>query len=97
LVNKVNAYKLQDQGYNTIDANLKLGFKEDERDYSAIGFILKELNLNVIKLITNNPEKIKFVEDFGIKVDEQIPAITEINKFNKDYLQTKKDYMGHTL
>jgi len=97
LVNKVNAYKLQDEGYNTIDANLRLGFKEDERDYSAVGFILKDLNLNVIKLITNNPEKIKFVEDLDIKVDEQIPAITKINKFNKNYLQTKKDYMGHTL
>ena len=97
LVNKINAYNLQDQGYNTIDANLKLGFKDDERDYGAVGFILKDLNLKSIKLITNNPKKIKFVEDCGIKIDERIPAITKINKFNKNYLQTKKDYMGHIL
>ena len=97
LVNKINAYNLQDQGYNTIDANLKLGFKDDERDYGAVGFILKDLNLKSIKLITNNPKKIKFVEDCGIKIDERIPAITKINKFNKNYLQTKKHYMGHIL
>ena len=97
LVNKINAYNLQDEGYNTIDANLKLGFKDDERDYGAVGFILKDLNLKSIKLITNNPKKIKFVEDCGIKIDERIPAITKINKFNKNYLQTKKDYMGHIL
>ncbi len=97
LVNKINAYNLQDQGYNTIDANLKLGFKDDERDYGAVGFILKDLNLKSIKLITNNPKKIKFVEDCGIKIDERIPAITKINKFNKNYLQTKKEKMGHIL
>ncbi len=97
LVNKVNAYKLQDEGFNTIDANLKLGFKEDERDYGAVGFILKDLNIKEIKLITNNPTKIKFIEDCGIKIAERIPAITEINKFNKNYLQTKKDFMGHIL
>lgn len=97
LVNKINAYNLQDKGYNTIDANLKLGFKEDERDYSAVGFILKDLNLKTIKLITNNPKKIQFVENYGIKIDERIPAITKINKFNQNYLQTKKDYMGHIL
>ena len=97
LVNKVNAYKLQDEGFNTIDANLKLGFKEDERDYGAVEFILKDLNIKEIKLITNNPTKIKFIEDSGIKIAERIPAITEINKFNKNYLQTKKDFMGHIL
>lgn len=97
LVNKINAYNLQDQGYNTIDANLKLGFKDDERDYSAVGFILKDLNLKAIKLITNNPKKIKFVEECGIQIEERIPAITKINKFNQNYLQTKKEYMGHIL
>jgi GTP cyclohydrolase II len=97
LVNKINAYNLQDQGYNTIDANLKLGFKDDERDYRAVEFILKDLNLKTIKLITNNPKKIKFVEDCGIRIDERIPAITKINKFNQNYLQTKKEYMGHIL
>ncbi|MDN5101456.1 GTP cyclohydrolase II [Aliarcobacter butzleri] len=97
LVNKVNAYNLQDQGYNTVEANLKLGFKEDERDYKAVEFILKDLNLKTIKLITNNPKKIKFVEECGIKIEERIPAITKINKFNQNYLQTKKEELGHLL
>ncbi len=97
LVNKINAYNLQDQGYNTIDANLKLGFKEDERDYKAVGFILKDLGLKTIKLITNNPTKIEYVENSGIKIDERIPSITKINKFNENYLQTKKEHMGHIL
>lgn len=97
LINKVNAYNLQDQGYNTVEANLKLGFKEDERDYKAVEFILKDLNLKTIKLITNNPKKIEFIEECGIKIEERIPAITKINKFNENYLQMKKDYMGHIL
>ncbi len=83
LVNKINAYKLQDEGYDTIEANLKLGFKEDERDYSAVAFIIKDLNLKKLKLITNNPSKIDFVENLGIKITQRIPAITSINKYNK--------------
>ncbi|MAC84724.1 MAG: GTP cyclohydrolase II [Arcobacter sp.] len=97
LVNKINAYNLQDNGYNTIEANLKLGFKEDERDYSIIEFILKDLNLNEIKLITNNPKKIDFVRSTSVKIASIVPSITKINKYNKDYLQTKKEYMGHIL
>lgn len=97
LVNKINAYNLQDQGYNTIDANLKLGFKDDERDYKAVEFILKDLNLKTIKLITNNPKKIKFVEECGIKIEERISAITKTNKFNENYLKTKKEKLGHLL
>ena len=97
LVNKINAYNLQDQGYNTIDANLALGFKEDERDYGAVGFILKDLGLNEIRLITNNPKKIEFVESCGIKIAQRIPAITKVNQYNEDYLKTKKEHMGHIL
>lgn len=97
LLNKINAYNLQDQGYNTIDANLKLGFKEDEREYTAVGHILKDLNLKKIRLITNNPKKIEFVESCGISIEERIPAITKINQYNQDYLQTKKEHMGHIL
>ncbi|MCI0500824.1 MAG: GTP cyclohydrolase II [Epsilonproteobacteria bacterium] len=97
LVNKVNAYHLQDKGYNTIEANLKLGFKEDERDYSAIEFILKDLGIKKVKLITNNPQKLDFLQKNGIEIIERIPSITKINKFNKSYLQTKKDTMGHYL
>jgi GTP cyclohydrolase II len=97
LVNKINAYNLQDQGFNTVEANLKLGFKEDERDYKAVEYILKDLGLKKMKLITNNPRKINFFENSGIEIVERIPAITKINKFNKNYLQTKKDELGHLL
>ncbi len=95
LVNKINAYKLQDEGYNTIEANLKLGFKEDERDYSSVAFILNDLNIKKLKLITNNPSKINFIEDLGITITQRIPAITSINKYNKNYIETKKEEMGH--
>jgi GTP cyclohydrolase II len=97
LVNKINAYNLQDQGYNTVEANLKLGFKEDERDYKAVEYIFKDLGLKKMKLITNNPRKINFFENSGIEIVERIPAITKINKFNENYLQTKKNDLGHLL
>ncbi|MCR1816018.1 GTP cyclohydrolase II [Aliarcobacter butzleri] len=97
LINKVNAYNLQDQGYNTVEANLKLGFKEDERDYSAVEYILKDLGLNKMKLITNNPRKINFFENSGIEIVERIPSITKTNKFNENYLKTKKNELGHLL
>jgi len=95
LVNKINAYKLQDEGYDTIEANLKLGFQEDERDYSAIAYILQDLNIKKLKLITNNPSKIAFIEDLGIQITQRVPAITSINKYNKNYISTKKEEMGH--
>ncbi|AXH15016.1 GTP cyclohydrolase II [Malaciobacter mytili LMG 24559] len=97
LLNKVNAYALQDQGRNTIEANLELGFKEDERDYKVIGHIFKDLGIKKIKLITNNPKKIEYVESLGINIEERIPAITKINKYNEHYLNTKKNKMGHLL
>ncbi|WP_228126450.1 GTP cyclohydrolase II [Candidatus Marinarcus aquaticus] len=97
LVNKINAYNLQDQGFNTVEANLKLGFQEDERDYRVVEYILKDLGVKQIKLITNNPKKIDFVEQSGIKIIERIPAITKINQHNKNYLQTKKEHFGHLL
>jgi len=97
LLNKVNAYKLQDDGYDTIQANLKLGFKEDERDYSAIGFILKDLNIKKMQLVTNNPVKIDFIESLGLEITKRIPAITAIHEHNEKYLQIKKDHMGHML
>lgn len=97
LLNKVNAYALQDKGRNTIEANLELGFDEDERDYEAVGFILKDLNIKKINLITNNPRKINFVENLGIDIIKRIPAITEVNQYNKNYINTKKQKMGHLL
>ena len=97
LVNKVNAYALQDQGRNTIQANLELGFGEDDRDYSIVGHIFNDLGVKKLKLITNNPKKIQYVESLGIEIIERIPAITKSNKYNEDYLFTKKEKMGHML
>ncbi len=97
LLNKVNAYCLQDQGRNTIEANLELGFGEDDRDYSVVEYIFNDLNVKKIKLITNNPKKIDYVESLGVEIVERIPAITKSNVYNKEYLKTKKDQMGHML
>ncbi len=97
LLNKVNAYALQDKGRDTVQANLELGFKEDERDYSVVDFIFKDLNIKSIKLITNNPKKIEYVESLGVKISQRIPAITESNVYNENYLNTKKEYFGHFL
>jgi len=97
LLNKINAYNLQDKGFNTVDANLELGFKEDERDYNIVDIIFKDLNLNKIKLITNNPKKIEYVKALDVEIVQIIPSITEVNKYNKNYLNVKKTSMGHYL
>ena len=97
LLNKVNAYALQDQGRNTIQANLELGFGEDDRDYSIVGYIFNDLGVKKLKLITNNPKKIQYVESLGVDIVERIPAITKSNKYNEAYLFTKKEHMGHML
>ena len=97
LLNKVNAYALQDQGRNTIQANLELGFGEDDRDYSIVGHIFNDLGVKKLKLITNNPKKIQYVESLGVEIVERIPAITKSNKYNEAYLFTKKEHMGHML
>lgn len=95
LLNKVNAYALQDEGRNTIEANLELGFGEDDRDYSVVKEIFIDLDLKDIKLITNNPKKISYIESLGVNIVERIPAITKSNKYNEDYINTKKVHMGH--
>lgn len=97
LLNKINAYSLQDKGFNTIEANLELGFKEDEREYGAVEFILKDLGVKKVKIITNNPQKIDFLELCGVEIVERIPAITPTNCHNEEYLSTKKNHMGHYL
>lgn len=97
LLNKVNAYSLQDKGRNTIEANVELGFGEDDRDYRVVEHIFEDLEIKKIKLITNNPKKIEYVEGIGIDIVKRVPAITVTNKHNEDYLQTKKDQMGHML
>ena len=96
LLNKVNAYALQDRGYDTIKANLELGFKADERTYDVVCFILNDLKIEEVKLITNNPKKIEVVQRCA-EIVERIPSITDINEHNKCYLDTKKTQMGHLL
>ncbi|NLB26882.1 MAG: bifunctional 3,4-dihydroxy-2-butanone-4-phosphate synthase/GTP cyclohydrolase II [Bacteroidales bacterium] len=97
LVNKIAAYKLQDQGLDTIEANLHLGFKADERDYGVGAQILRNLGITKMRLLTNNPVKRVGLEGFGLEVTEIIPIEIKPNKFNHRYLKTKRDKMGHHL
>lgn len=97
LLNKIAAYKLQDQGFDTIEANVHLGFKADERDYGVGAQILRDLGVTKMKLLTNNPVKRVGLEGFGLEVVEILPVEIEPNKHNKKYLKTKRDRMGHHL
>jgi len=97
LLNKIKAYQLQDEGMDTVQANLKLGFGEDERDYGVGANIMRELGLGKIKLISNNPVKRAGLEGYGIKIIETIPLIIEANPYNRFYLETKANKMGHDL
>ncbi len=97
LVNKIAAYKLQDQGLDTIDANLHLGFKADERDYGVGAQILRNLGVTKMRLLTNNPVKRVGLEGFGLEVTEIVPIEIAPNKYNNEYLRTKRDRMGHHL
>jgi GTP cyclohydrolase II len=95
LLNKINAYALQDIGLNTIEANHQLGFGADERTYEMVTFILHHFNIDKIKLLTNNPDKINSISD--IEIAERIPIIMKSNPHNEAYLNVKKDGMGHLL
>jgi 3,4-dihydroxy 2-butanone 4-phosphate synthase/GTP cyclohydrolase II len=97
LLNKIAAYKLQDQGLDTIDANLHLGFKADERDYGVGAQILRNLGVTKMRLMTNNPVKRVGIEGFGLEVVETLPIEIEPNEYNHKYLKTKRDRMGHHL
>jgi len=97
LTNKLRAYKLQEQGLDTVDANLKLGFMADKRDYGIGAQICRDLGLRNIRILTNNPKKISRLEVYGIKIIEQIPLIAKPSKHNIDYLRTKKYRFGHML
>ncbi len=97
LLNKIKAYKLQDEGMDTVQANIELGFGEDERDYGVGASIMRELGLGKVRLISNNPVKRAGLEGYGIKIVETIPLIIESNPHNKFYLETKANKMGHNL
>lgn len=97
LSNKLRAYKLQEQGFDTVDANLELGFMADKRDYGIGAQICRDLGLRKIRILTNNPKKISRLEVYGIKIVEQIPLRAEPSKHNINYLKTKKSRLGHML
>ncbi len=97
LANKIKAYALQDKGMDTIEANVHLGFGEDQRDYEVAADILLYFGLDSIALLTNNPEKIKDLERHGITVSKRIPLLTKMNRYNRKYMETKKRKMNHFL
>lgn len=97
LINKLKAYHLQEQGLDTVDANIRLGFKPDERDYGIGAQILRNLGVTQMRLITNNPVKRSGLEGYGLTITETVPLIIKPNAYNRKYLKTKQDRMGHHL
>lgn len=97
LMNKIAAYKLQEQGEDTVDANIHLGFQPDEREYGVGAEILREMGVSKLRLITNNPVKRVGLESYGLEIVENIPIVIEPNEYNKRYLETKRTRMGHKL
>src|SRR6266404_1740740 len=97
LMNKLRAYQLQDQGMDTVEANESLGFAADARDYDFSAQILKKLGARKIRLLSNNPEKVRQLESSGIRVIERVPCQPRVSKISRAYLKTKKRKMGHLL
>lgn len=97
LMNKIKAYSLQEQGLDTVDANIQLGFSPDERDYGVGASILREIGVRKMRLITNNPVKRIGLESYGLEIVENVGIEVGINKYNEHYMQTKKERMGHSL
>jgi 3,4-dihydroxy 2-butanone 4-phosphate synthase/GTP cyclohydrolase II len=97
LLNKLRAYELQENGFDTVEANLELGFPPDAREYGIGSQILADLGLSTIRILTNNPRKITGIEGFGLKVVEQVPIEASPNVENRLYLETKRSKLGHRL
>ena len=97
LSNKIRAYKLQDKGLDTVEANHHLGFNEDERNYEIVSEMAKHLQIKAIDLLTNNPKKIVALEKSGLKVNKRIPIKSVSNAYNKNYLDTKAKKLGHLM
>jgi 3,4-dihydroxy 2-butanone 4-phosphate synthase/GTP cyclohydrolase II len=97
LLNKLKAYQLQERGLDTVEANIELGFKADERDYGIGAQILRDLGITKIKLMTNNPKKRAGLIGYGLEIVENIPIVVKPNPYNAKYLATKKDKLGHTF
>ncbi|GGD32354.1 riboflavin biosynthesis protein RibBA [Microbacterium faecale] len=97
LINKLRAYALQERGFDTLDANIELGLPADARDYAAAASILADLGIGRLRLLTNNTDKVEQLRSFGIDVDEQVPLIVGVGPNNHQYLETKRDRMGHII
>ena len=97
MINKLRAYALQEKGFDTVEANLKLGLPADGRNFDVAVEMLKILNVKEINLLTNNPDKLKALENSGIKLNHRVPLEIESNEVNESYLSKKKDYFGHLL
>ncbi len=97
LINKLKAYRLQEDGLDTLDANLALGFPADGRDYGAAVAILEDLGISAVRVITNNPDKLRQLTERGITILDQVPLVVGVGEFNEGYLETKRDRMGHVL
>jgi 3,4-dihydroxy 2-butanone 4-phosphate synthase/GTP cyclohydrolase II len=97
LMNKIAAYKLQEEGYDTVDANVHLGFLPDEREYGVGAQILHELGVHKMRLLTNNPVKRVGLEAYGLEIVENVPIEVPVTPYDEKYMRTKKERMGHTL
>ncbi|WP_201529242.1 GTP cyclohydrolase II [Psychrobacter frigidicola] len=97
LTNKIRAYALQDQGHDTLDANLMLGFPADARTYDMCSAMLAHVGVTEVRLITNNPDKVAYLNEHGIHVAERVPLLVGVNDINAGYMATKRDRMGHLL
>jgi GTP cyclohydrolase II len=97
LANKIRAYALQDHGMDTVDANLALGFRDDERDYSIAAHMLDSLGVGSVRLMTNNPRKIDGLREVGVDVVDRIPLVMPANRYNRRYLSTKARRSGHLI